>query len=165
MKQQKKEPITRKMIEKEINYAAKAELGYIAYPIIVTVVLLVPLLLLAIFGFRNVPWLFIPYLAVISLCILLCGYSVYKSIYKYRVLKKMDYSVVIDEVSKLSPDELSGKHTTDYIYFAEHGKYAGSTSQFALSSVGDTFYLLIVELKNNKNILVAYPTSLYEYKE
>ena len=77
MKQQKKEPITRKMIEKEINYAAKAELGYIAYPIIVTVVLLVPLLLLAIFGFRDVPWLFIPYLAVISLCILLCGYSVY----------------------------------------------------------------------------------------
>ncbi len=71
--------------------------------------------------------------------------------------------IVTDTVSRLSKGELvkNGRGVTDVIYFVEHGRVECGGFNFDFSSVGDEFYLVLLDGK----VRLIYHTKLYEFKD
>lgn len=86
-----------------------------------------------------------------------------------RLVKKDEFSIVKDTVCRLSKSEtprayFEGKREVDVLYFTKHGRYIASQTIFTLSSVGDTFYLVLLRTKKEK-LVFAYHAAMYTCTE
>ena len=82
-----------------------------------------------------------------------------------RLISHGGYSIVKDTVFSLSRGEFqkNARHPVNAIYFSKHGRYVESGVEFDITSVGDEFYLVILEGKKAE-IAYAFHTKMYEYK-
>ena len=82
-----------------------------------------------------------------------------------RLISRGGYSIVKDTVFSLSRGEFqkNARHPVNAIYFSKYGRYVESGVEFDITSVGDEFYLVILEGKK-EDIAYAFHTKMYEYK-
>lgn len=89
-------------------------------------------------------------------------YQLLNALFQLNMIEKYNFSIIKDTVTKL---EKVYKHRREMevAHFKNYGTFALSSTQYALTSVDDEYYLVI--LNANKKILNAYHTSTTEFKE
>ncbi len=124
-----------------------------------------PLILLGIYVLKTIVLFGVIAIAAFSVAPIYFIYQVIKAGISLHTAMCDGFSVVTDTVCRLAKGELRGRNrASDVIYFSKYGSYVAGGVTFDSSSVGDTFYLVILHKRENEPVLVFH-SSVYEYVE
>ena len=161
--------ISRESCQKDLNRTVKADMYSNSVLLAVMLLIFVPLIIISIYISKYVFLLGIIFALLCTVAPIVFIYKLIRCVMLMRLVARDGFSVVRDTVSRLSKGEIpkshtEGRHTVNVIYFTKHGRYIAQKNEFALSSVGDEFYLVILHTKKEK-IAFAFHSMMHEYKE
>ena len=167
MEKQTKNIITREMCQQRLISSAKEDLitSSILF-ILVTLIAVLPLV--AFFGifimkYSIVAGIIAIIIFLIPSAVLIC--TPLRAIISLRLYMNGGFSIVKDTVHH----KAKGEHQryirggVDVIYFSNYGRFIASGLNFTISSIGDEFFLVIIDNKK-KSIAMAFNAKMYEYK-
>ena len=164
MAKQTKNVITLAECHKTLVNSAKADVMISIIFLVVMSVLFVPFIFLGLYLAKYLVILGI----VFALCCLIAPaywtYELILALRKFDRVKRGEFSIVKDTVSRLSPGEPVGKSTVDAIYFSTYGRFVPGKTTYDLTSVGDEYYLVVMDTKK-ESIQMAFHTLMYECKD
>ncbi len=164
MAKQTKNIITRASCHKELLHIAKADVYSGVVLLAVMLVVFVPFIFLGVF---LAEFLVIFGIAFALCCLIVPAYWTYQLIVALRMLdrvKRGEFSIVKDTVSRLSPGEPVGRSTVDAVYFSTYGRFVPGKTAYDLTSVGDEYYLVVMDIKKEP-IRMAFHTIVYECED
>ena len=168
MKNVSKTVISREDCKNNILRLAKSELVSDVILFAVMLLIFVPLIFASLYVARYILILGIvsTLVCLIAPIIFIC--RIFRDFLTLKAVENDKFSVVKDTVSRLSKGEIpkchsEGKHSVNAIYFEKHGRYAPAGTAFEISSVGDEFFLVVLNMKTEKTVL-AFHSEVYEYK-
>lgn len=164
MAKQAKNIITRESCHKELLHIAKADVYSSIVLLAVMLVVFVPFIFLGVF---LAEYLVILGIAFALFCLIAPAYWTYQLIVALRMLdrvKRGEFSIVKDTVSRLSPGEPMGRSTVDAVYYSVYGRFVPGKTAYDLTSVGDEYYLVVMDTKKEP-IQMAFHTIMYECEE
>ena len=164
MRGETKNMITRESVKKDLTFYAKHDLFFHG---VTTVVMSLTMLLcssLLVFLVRY-SLVFVLFIAICSIPTWIFGFYVIRDIFHLRLVARGGFLIVTDTVYALAKREPIGRHSVaDAIYFKRYGRWIAADTTFGLSSVGDEFYLVVLQNKK-KELKMAFHSLMYRCDE
>ncbi len=170
MEKETKKIITREGVKNGLIQGAKSSLHLNIYLLsLLTLVLLIPSICYAIYIAKRI--LIMGFIIPLPFAVIPIVFTKYiiDDLTIMQLAKQDGFSIVKDRVDHLvngeSPKNSSeGRNPVDVIYFEKYGRCTASKTTFALASVGDVFYIVILH-KKKKKPHVIYHSLIYECNE
>ena len=165
MMNETKETITREECEALLTHREKFRLRINVILTVFMAVLCAPIIGAALVMTKDIPILGFALALILCAPTLLFIIKIILNVKALRLISRGGYSIVKDTVFSLSRGEFqkNAKHPVNAIYFSKYGRYVEAGVEFNITSVGDEFYLVILEGKKSE-IAYAFHAKMFEYK-
>ena len=165
MMNETKETITREECDALLTHREKFRLRINVILTVFMAVLCAPIIGAALSTTKSTPVLGFAVTVIFCVPTLVFIIRIILNVKALRLISRGGYSIVKDTVFSLSRGEFqkNAKHPVNAIYFSKYGRYVESGVEFNITSVGDEFYLVILEGKKAE-IAYAFHAKMFEYK-
>ena len=163
MQDNEKNIITHDSCRRVIINAERGELPFYTVIFIAFAAIFTPIIALCISELTDMLALAVVLSVMLAIAPACAAWKLISVIIYARRVRVGELLIVTDTVSRLSKGEhvKNGKGFTDVIYFTEHGRVEAGGVNFDFSSVGDSFYLVLLD----GSVRLIYHTKIYECAE
>ena len=165
MRGETKNMITRESVKKDLIFSAKRLLVIDCIALVLLSLLMALLIYASLFAARYVLVVGLLLALIFLIPPILGAFYVIRDIRNLRLAARGGFLIVTDTVCDLVKGEPIGRHSVaDAIYFKRYGRWIAADTTFGLTSVGDEFYLVVLQNKK-KEIKMAFHSLMYRCDE
>lgn len=165
MQEGTKNVITRESVKKDLIFSAKHLLVFDCIALVLLSLLMAVMIYASILVARDVLVVCILLILIFLILPILCVFYVIRDIRNLRLVARGGFLIVTDTVCALAKGEPIGRNqVADAIWFTRYGKWFPSDTTFGLTSVGDEFYLVVLQNKK-KELKMVFHSLMYRCDE